>query len=314
MVAIVSEQIYLLETFSSVEYLAELRDTWGEMVKHLDECLERYMVNLPANYRNLPGPEQPDVVWGERVLPNFRSSYEALCAGVVALSHGDARGLYAANRPNNDFIGQREYSDSWLTAKDRNYYGRSLAKSARMAGNICATVEMYWEPASFRSFQKDFGPIDMPTVLPAYRLNRGVTVTTDSDVERTGIYLPNIENSIAAFMHVGRSAPKAIVAVGIEDLVDQDGKKYGEQPEIDDLPCTWTLIERDTNASARRSPPSLVQDEKYRIPGGNVCPATGYYFTPAKTGSRQRFQQGQVMPTLDSAYGGTIWQWDTNQE
>lgn len=76
----------------------------------------------------------------------------------------------------------------------------------------------------------------------------------------------------------------------------------------------WTLVERDMNATAQRSPPSLVQVATHRIPGDDVCPASGFYFTPAKEGSRQRFEQGQVMPTLDSAYGGTIWQWDADQK
>lgn len=234
MATIVPHEIYLLETFSSVEYLAQLRDTWGEMVQHLEECLDRFMLNLPANYRNRPLPEQPDAVWGERVLPNFRSTYDALCSGVIALSHGDPDGLYCANRPNNDYMGQREYSDAWLTTGERDRYVKLLEKSARMASNICATVEPYWEPGAFNDFQNNFGPIDMPAVLPAYRLNPGVTVQTDGPVKQTGVYLPDKENSIGAFIPTGKSAPCASVVVCMEDLLDEDGTKYGEQTETED--------------------------------------------------------------------------------
>ena len=313
MTTIVPREIYLLETFSSVEYLTELRDTWGEMVIHLEGCLERYMSNLPADYRNLPRPEQPDVVWGERVLPNFRATYDSLCSGVISLSHGEARGLYSAHGPNNDFMGQREYSDTWLTSAERDRYGTLLAKSARMAGNICATVEPYWEPRDFENFQRHFGPIDMPAALPAYRLNRGVTVTSEGTVKRNGVYLPDQGKSIAAFIHTEQPAPYATVLIGIQDILDENGTKYDERTETKEQPCVWTLVERDLSATAIRAAPSLVTGRTRRIPGGDACPATGYYFTPARTGSRQQFQQGQIMPTLDSAYGGTIWQWDANQ-
>jgi hypothetical protein len=50
-----------------------------------------------------------------------------------------------------------------------------------------------------------------------------------------------------------------------------------------------------------------------RCEGGQPCPREGWWFTPAKTDSRQRFEHGQVMPAVSSDYGATIWQWDVNQ-
>ena len=46
---------------------------------------------------------------------------------------------------------------------------------------------------------------------------------------------------------------------------------------------------------------------------GQPCPRTGFWFTPAKPGSRQHFTQGQVMPSVGGDYGLTIWQWDAQQ-
>jgi hypothetical protein len=34
---------------------------------------------------------------------------------------------------------------------------------------------------------------------------------------------------------------------------------------------------------------------------------------PARAGSRQRFEAGQVMPEVGGDYGATIWQWDDQQ-
>lgn len=53
---------------------------------------------------------------------------------------------------------------------------------------------------------------------------------------------------------------------------------------------------------------------KLSRPGGEPCPQAGWWFTPAKVGSRRHFEAGEVMPVIeDSDYGATLWQWDANQ-
>ena len=50
-----------------------------------------------------------------------------------------------------------------------------------------------------------------------------------------------------------------------------------------------------------------------RTPAGFACPRTGFWFTPAAPSSRQRFEQGQIMPDLRNPAFDTIWQWDEKQ-
>ncbi|CAJ0795709.1 hypothetical protein LMG7141_03133 [Ralstonia condita] len=50
-----------------------------------------------------------------------------------------------------------------------------------------------------------------------------------------------------------------------------------------------------------------------RCEAGETCPKAGYWLTPAKAGSRRYFAHGEVMPTVASDYGSTIWQWDNDQ-
>jgi hypothetical protein len=57
-------------------------------------------------------------------------------------------------------------------------------------------------------------------------------------------------------------------------------------------------------------PPIFVE----RISGGSVCEKPGFYFTPAVTGLRRRFEKGEVAPEHPSQYGRTIWQWDPCQD
>ena len=70
------KEIFLLERYVSLESFGQLRDTWGQMIEHLEKCLALFEHDLPANYRSRQLPEQPDIVWGGRVLPIFRNTFQ----------------------------------------------------------------------------------------------------------------------------------------------------------------------------------------------------------------------------------------------
>jgi hypothetical protein len=60
--------------------------------------------------------------------------------------------------------------------------------------------------------------------------------------------------------------------------------------------------------------PASGNGQPGRIPGGEACPRSGWWFTPAMADSRRFFQQGELFPdATGSAYGATFWQWDRNQ-
>jgi hypothetical protein len=75
-----------------------------------------------------------------------------------------------------------------------------------------------------------------------------------------------------------------------------------------DWPPNWREdITRELGAAS--ATPSVTRCE-----GGQPCPRSGYWWTPARKGSRQRFTQGEIMPDYPaSSYGVTIWQWDAGQ-
>lgn len=56
-----------------------------------------------------------------------------------------------------------------------------------------------------------------------------------------------------------------------------------------------------------------VREHQPNVPAGQPCPEAGWWFTPAKTGSRRYFRQGEVMPALGGDYGKTFWQWSPDQ-
>ena len=116
---------------------------------------------------------------------------------------------------------------------------------------------------------------------------------------QTGIYLPDVDNGFPTLSIKNEKARRA--------LVDCPDGTSGY------LPAIWTLIERVADESDMPPAPSLVAPTRLRVEGGNSCPQTGYWFTPAQLNSRRHFKAGEIMPTIGSDYGATIWQWDSNQ-
>ena len=140
-----------------------------------------------------------------------------------------------------------------------------------------------------------------PPHWSTYRLNTSVKVTTGQVVLTTGCYLPEIDDSCAAFMIAGEEAAEACVGF------DPNTMQYVSRD-----PTTWTLIERVSDTGVP-STPSLTDAVRLRCEANHPCPKEGWWFTPAKADSRRHFKQGDTMPDLGSAWGSTIWQWDDNQ-
>jgi len=71
-----------------------------------------------------------------------------------------------------------------------------------------------------------------------------------------------------------------------------------------DWPSKDVRFWRDEDAiqAASARPPSTH--------AGQPCPREGWWFTPAKIGSRRHFKQGEPMPDFKSDWGSVIWQWD----
>ena len=89
--------------------------------------------------------------------------------------------------------------------------------------------------------------------------------------------------------------------------------------DIDDTPFRNHLVYPKDLADFARSMPRQTLIETTagqvatRCEGGQPCPRSGWWHTPAREGSRQHFNAGTAMPKYDSDYGLTIWQWDADQ-
>ncbi len=70
---------------------------------------------------------------------------------------------------------------------------------------------------------------------------------------------------------------------------------------MDDLPKEL-VASLEPNQYARRN-----------VAAGKTCPESGWWFTASKPESRRYFMKDQTMPSVDSDYGETIWQWSPDQ-
>ena len=54
-----------------------------------------------------------------------------------------------------------------------------------------------------------------------------------------------------------------------------------------------------------------LEEEKLKVKGGEPCPQTGYWQTPARPDLRQYFEQGDILPTFSELdWGEVYWYWD----
>lgn len=100
-------------------------------------------------------------------------------------------------------------------------------------------------------------------------------------------------------------AGAAVLLLGIED--DSSLHQYLYYPK--DL-VAWARTQVNHPGGAEGG----MQTALTSTPGGQPCPQAGWWFTPAKQGSRRYFNSGEVMPIIEgSDYGATFWQWDIDQ-
>jgi hypothetical protein len=311
---LIPQEIYLQERYISVDYFAEMRDAWNALVLHSETCLDIFMRNLPADYRKRSGEYQPDIVWGERVLVNFRDTVNALNAAFIRLTHADFDALVAANGVLNDFAGfSRDYSAEWMDEPQVaaviphacDAFWALLNKATERASNIQFTHGAQWRVGDLAgNYDSARGPLNPPAEWPTYRTNTNVRATSGKAAPRTGIYLPDITDSAASFFIEGNEVWNANVGYDPETM-----------QRVSDEPCSWTLVERVSNGGGG-VPGDLDPVRagiRLRCVAGQLCTREGWWFTPARLDGRRHFSAGEPMPDVGGDYGITIWQWDESQ-
>lgn len=102
----------------------------------------------------------------------------------------------------------------------------------------------------------------------------------------------------------------AMCAAAFTYLYDIDDASYR-----DEIVYPKDLVDYARSKPRRTSEEAakLVPQELRRVEGGQSCPQSGYWFTPADGGMWRKFTQGDIMPKVQSDYGCMIWYWSPEQ-
>jgi hypothetical protein len=308
---LIPQEIYLLERYSSLEYFGQMRDAFAACTNAAEDALVEFMRHLPPDYRSKPLHEQPDIVWGERILPNMQWALEGLNDGYVRISHGILHGLGMAGNVETTFSSiNRDYSWEWMPQPYLDEADRQCRIAWQPASNISFTEQRAWEPGELTTLytDRDRDPLDPPPTWPQYRVNPAVRVRSGEPVPRNGIYLPDSELGCAQLLIKGEDAAQVLLPRDPNSTVPLKRSQRSRD-------TTWTLVERvaDGGGGTPGEADPIKAGMRLRCEADQPCPREGWWFTPAKADSRQKFKQGQVMPTVGGDYGTTIWQWDEQQ-
>ena len=185
------QEIYLLERYSSAEYFKKMLDAFKNMLDAAECALEVFMSDLPYDYRDRHLSAQPDVVWGEHVLPNFRSTMDSLNYGYKRLLEGDLSALQYAGNVTTDFRGQTaDYLADWMDEINYKQFNNWQNMASTLSSNIRATIFGSW-PVTFLTEGYDanyFGELNLPKTLPIYRCNPEIYINRRNCTTRWYLY------------------------------------------------------------------------------------------------------------------------------
>lgn len=115
-------------------------------------------------------------------------------------------------------------------------------------------------------------------------------------------------------------AQKKFVDIGLMAAKELDAS----EPEYADALMLAAYEFQNASDSGETSSPDSLQlnadasiESRSQVSGcaaNKPCPQAGFWFTPARLGSRRYFKSDEVMPDVGGDYGVTIWQWDQNQD
>jgi len=319
-----SREAHLWYTITSPEYMDRAYQHLQEAFDLLKSCVSRHP--FIADYRPVP-------YWGG-VMEELLQRYPHARA---MLQHGDYSGMIAFEGKLGTIPrGFGEGNMSWMGDK-ADVFMKKLDKAAGIAGDHWKALEMsqMYSSDGYRNGTKDWHvciPEDMgiecddiaryyeepvyavlgrPTEIPEYAPDAMVSCKTGDIVPWTGVWVPSTGMGTAAlaFARQGIQIMQPAYEVARMDAENESVEEFRL------VETTWHPV-KPTGRMVPLPPPGEANtaiDDRLRCEANQPCPREGYWFTPAKAGSRRFFKQGEPTPEFKTDYGLTIWQWDENQ-
>ena len=211
---------------------------------------------------------------------------------------------------------------TWMGDADRLHFETTLDRAYSVASDFMTAIRMSmlhfddprgdwrvdddagFDGSSIQLHWEDFANV---IEIPECAADASLSVATGELVPWTGVWIPAEGSTTAAlaFARQGQIMQPAYEVIGEVE----DGCGYGETRPVD---VTWHPF-RPTGRMLPVNRGANVSDP-LRVAAFNSATQTGWWFTPAKQGSRRHFKQGDVFSDVEgSSYGSTFWQWAPDQ-
>lgn len=153
--------------------------------------------------------------------------------------------------------------------------------------------------ANANRFEENFWTL--PTPLPEYKIDASITCQTGAEVPWTGVWYPDtgLEQHSLTFAIKGLRMPPAFRVTKTEEDMRAEGI-WGSAETVA-VATTWHPV----IPSGREAESNTELWAK----AGELCPKAGIWQPAEVKASERILNAGEVMPSLGSAYGLTVWRW-----
>jgi hypothetical protein len=137
---------------------------------------------------------------------------------------------------------------------------------------------------------------------PSYRVDTTISCKTGDEVPWTGVWYPSIglENHSLTFAIKGLRMQPVYRVIKTKDESRSEGAQIPMSQTVA-VDATWHPVIADI-------PPNDPQDE-LRAQAGQACPKAGIWQQVDTDAVQRRYEAGEEMANLGSAYGFTVWRW-----
>ena len=244
-------ECYLLESFSSAEYIASTRDAVIELIDAHEAAYARLQGELDPRNRNKPLWQQGDMIWGTRVLVNIRPARDRYIKAYILRTHNDPLAFQGVgNTLNNWNRGVDEFWDGWMLEQEQRLISRSRERATLLDGRLGNTTGGSWEEGdlTYNGQDRVYRVAELPRRIPRYVLDPNVRIEKDERPKQIGIYLPDVDFAPAHLLYPsewveGGEQVRRGVTRGA--WVNPDtGKRDYDWKEDERVETGWTLIRR----------------------------------------------------------------------
>lgn len=272
-----------------VDYAKRIRQC-AELVRAGDDYMPMYDVCkvAPSDYRGMV--EQP-LGW---MTENQKAEWERAFERVGTFCGFTAQALENARVAGGMWIDLKNRVSTAVDSEER----RLLDRDDGFAGDLTDAIAMLQERAGLLWVDN----------FPKYSIDQTRVCRAGDTCPWTGVWIPEqgLESHSLTFAIEGRPMQPAYEVVEMKEDRNFEGLFY---PITKARDTAWHPVVPSTQSTGDEAPRT-----RRNVRAGQLCPDTGWWFTPAKSDSRYHFNKSDVFPVIEaSEYGATLWQWCPDQ-